>query len=75
MMSRYYWAGCLLCILSAPVSSLISPSAVRDNRAAQDVNALFSTAPTVEPATKTDIPPEEGQNHYDAVVGMSIIFS
>jgi len=67
-MPRYYWAGYLLCTLSAPVSSLISPSAVKNARAAQEVNALFSAAPSVEPATQTDIPPEEDQNHYDAVV-------
>mmetsp|Transcript_24937 Transcript_24937/g.49832 ORF Transcript_24937/g.49832 Transcript_24937/m.49832 type:complete len:610 (+) Transcript_24937:64-1893(+) len=68
-MSRYYWAGCLLCALSAPVSSLISPSAIKNTRA-HDVRTLFSAAPSVEPTTNTDksIPPEEGQNHYDAIV-------
>jgi len=68
-MPRYYWAGYLFCALSAPVSSLISPTALQRTRA-HDMRALFSAAPSAEPTTETDksIPPEEGQNHYDAVV-------
>jgi 2-polyprenyl-6-methoxyphenol hydroxylase-like FAD-dependent oxidoreductase len=65
MTPRYYRAALLVCALSVPISSLISPSAVKSKR-----HALFSAAQSVEPTTKTDkiIPPEEGQSHYDAVV-------
>lgn len=64
-MPRNYCVALLLCAVSAPVSSLISPpSAIKNNRRA---HALFSAAPTVTTSNKI-IPPEEGQNHYDAVV-------
>lgn len=70
IMHRNYWVGYLLCALSAPVSSLLSPTALQKTRRAHDMRALFSAAPSAEPTTEIDknILPEEGQNHYDAVV-------
>ena len=71
-MPRLNWVGVgyLLCaFIGVPVSSLISPSATKTARIANNDVVLFSTAPSVEPNTKTEESvPKDGESHFDAVV-------